>query len=168
MQEYARNAQAVRIFGSQLEASVPWYAHICTRKKAVHNSSSCTAGPQAMADGAHGAQGGSSGSQMKRCCFMGELRLRPQSTAWDPSEMGAYRKGGQGFALLGHAGMHLLCQESEAALTCEKHWEASCLPVSQAQMYFFPCQEFCLWTSCSYLFYKILFSFVSLMVWIYF
>ena len=98
----------------------------------------------------------------------GGLGPRTQSVGSDPGDIGGYRRGGQGFELLGHAEMLLLCQKSEAALTCEKHWGASCLPVSQAQMYFFPCQEFCFWTSCAYLFHKTLFSSVSLMFWIYF
>jgi len=90
-----------------------------------------------MADGAHGAPGGILGSQTQRCCFMGELKRTSQSMGWDPSEMGDHRRGGQGFELLAHAGIHLLCQESKAALTCKNHWGPSCLPAGQAQMYFF-------------------------------
>lgn len=167
MQEYAQNAQAVGTFGSHSWKQVycvPWYAHICTCKKALHSTGSCTAGPWVMADGDHKVQGGTSGSQTQRCCFIGELSLRPQSVGWDPGEMRGYRRL-RAFELLAHVGTHCLCQESEAAFTCEKHWGASCLPVSHAQMYFSPRQEFCLWTSCAYLFHKNLFSFVSLMFW---
>lgn len=140
---------------TQLEASFPWHAHICMCKKAVHSAASCAAGPGVVVDG--GPQ--SSGWEVRVTDAKTELRLRPQSVAWDPNKMQGYRRGGQGFELLGHAGIHFLCQESEAALMCEKRWGASCLPVSQTHMYFSPRQEFCLWTSCAYLFHKTLFSF---------
>lgn len=50
---------------------------------------------------------------------MEEVGLRPYSVGWDPGEMKPTGKK-DGFETLGHVGIHLLWQESEAELTFEK------------------------------------------------